>query len=166
MTAPKIQEKFVAPEQKLHDALFPKDAEIRKYGFDPDGEALEAAPAVDLNMPRDWLESDPEATQAARAGFVAAGATNDMVKSITADFMRHAENPVTATEADVDADLQRIYGDKAQEKLGLARKLVAQTAKTWPKVYDYLNAHGTGNDINVILKVIARAEGLQRKGKL
>jgi hypothetical protein len=89
-----------------------------------------------------------------------------MIGDLTSTFMRHAAEPVTTTPDECMAELRRVYGDKADEKLALAKGLVWQASQKWPRLIEALETHGTGNDPKVIRKLVARAEVLKKQGKL
>jgi hypothetical protein len=162
----------VEPEHQLTAAeqLFGSETVTEAYsklGVNPEGMALDNPSQVSIDMPPDWLsEGTPEMIEEAKMGFHAADMPQEMISDFTHVFMHHAVTPVTTTIEQSNAELRQIYGDKAPEKIALAQKLVAKAAVKWPGIKDYLERYGTGNDTGVILKVIARAEYLQKQGKL
>jgi hypothetical protein len=50
------------------------------------------------------------------------------------------------------------WGDKAGEKIELARGMIRDAERKWPGVKDYLNRSGLGSDPKLIQQLVARAE--------
>ena len=54
--------------------------------------------------------------------------------------------------------LREKWGDRAGEKIQLARSVINAAERKWPGVKDYLNATGLGSDPKLIQQLVARAE--------
>jgi hypothetical protein len=98
------------------------------------------------------------------SGFIEAGVGRSFAVDLVRqgiEASRRGPLSVEAVErrnADGMAALTAKWGDKAGEKIELARGMINAAERKWPGVKDYLNRSGLGSDPKLIQQLVARAE--------
>jgi len=69
-----------------------------------------------------------------------------------------SDDQVQRMNGDGMAALTAKWGDKAGEKIQLAKGMIREAEKQWPGLRNYLNATGLGSDPKLIQQLVARAE--------
>jgi hypothetical protein len=159
--------------QREHEAQRQAEADRaeRMYGDTPmdgvryDEVELSSPNEFSLEVPDDLAANLGEGeAQAIVDSFIHAGVGRTMALDLVRqgiEASRRGEmsaDEVGRRNADGMAALTAKWGDRAGEKIQLARGMIAEAEKQWPGLRNYLNATGLGSDPKLIRQLVARAE--------
>ena len=125
------------------------------YG-EPDASSVDA---LGLEMPSDFVVTDPEQLQQVNEALVAAGVGHTLknaLMELATPYLR-PDAPPPMSDADALTQMRGMWGSQTDAKLAAARSMVDEAAKKWPGVKQWLNQTGLGNDPRLIEKLAARA---------
>jgi hypothetical protein len=132
--------------------------------------SIERPEAVPLDLPAEMAAAAvPGELDQVKAAFVSAGIGSTLANALAEqgkEVFRNGPMPAdqaAAMEVSTMAELNRKWGSKAPAKIAAAQSVIAEAAKSWPGIVEYLNASGLGNDPKLIARLAARAE--RRPGK-
>lgn len=138
-------------EEKAYDALYPRAASASEYEMPLMGDGVDEKTAMAADKAaRGWLFD---------AGFDR-GRGSSLLKEVDRVSQQHAgmsETERKRYQASERQKLANLWGDKTNEKIGLARQLVQELEAKSPGLMDILEA-GPGNSAMVISLIAAQAE--------
>lgn len=151
------------------DALFPTMVPTNGY---VDWNEPPAQPAeYELAEPegtefRDYTPEGQAAEQRFRMALAEVGIGRTAAEEFWKDALaaQHRPAPTSRDMAAAERELRAAWGNRYEAKIGAARALVQQVARTSPEALEYLNRTGLGNDPAFIRKVVAWAEARQKRG--
>ncbi|MGR0183717.1 hypothetical protein [Azospirillum aestuarii] len=155
-SASKPQPAASPPENQAANAL---------YGDLPQGDGVrydepipDQAETILVDLPED-IASTATAEEMAlvKAGLHAAGIGHTLARSLVNQAVEALRSPVTITPEQAEATLRQKFGASADAKIAAAQQVVADAAKKWPQVYDFLEQTGLINSPKLIEQLAARA---------
>src|SRR5687768_1815334 len=148
------------------------DMAERMYGDLPSGDGVRYD-EPELTSPQEFSLEVPDAlaanlgegeAQQITSAFIEAGVGRTMANDLVRQGIEASRRGPLSVEqverknADGMAALTAKWGDRAGEKLELARGMIREAEAKWPGVKAYLNATGLGSDPKLIQQLVARAE--------
>jgi hypothetical protein len=144
----------------------------RLYGDLPNGDGVRYD-EVELSSPTEFALEVPDDLAANLADgeaqqIVSAFIESGVGRTMAIDLLRQgieasrrgplSDDQVQERNASSMQDLQAKWGDKAGQKIQLAKGMIDAAERKWPGVKAYLNATGLGSDPKLIQQLVARAE--------
>jgi hypothetical protein len=160
--AQREHEEFRAKEAARAESMF---GDTPMDGVRYDEVELSGHQEFSLEVPPDLAANlQPGEAEAITSAFIKAGVGRTMAVDLVRQGIEASrrgplsDDQVERMNGNGIKALQAKWGDKAGEKIQMARGMINEAERKWPGLKNYLNATGLGSDAKLIQQLVARAE--------